>query len=339
MIFINIDCPARCNTSFRNQTDKEHHKGVSILETIPNFDMVTGFVLDYMHLVLLGVVRKILNWLKSGPIVREPSVRLQHSKLLVVSDRLKHVSKFFPVEFARKPRSIFLLAFWKATEFRTFLLYSGPIVLLHIIRDDLHVHFLKLHVAMKILLHPDTCEKFNGFASGLLNEFVDDCPDLYGNEFMSYNVHGLIHLRNDAALHSHLDRVSAFPFEDFLGNLKKLLRKPNAKLKQVVHRYFEREKHGISEKPTEISLTPLFQSNHVHYDVPMLPNVRGTQYNEIFISGFKLTISQPNNYMILNDRKVVVIKNFVRTFENEDFVLGFFFQSQKTCIPFPFPIT
>ena len=179
---------------------------------------------------------------------------------------------------------------------------------------------------MRILLHPDTCKQFNVFATGLLEEFVIDCPGLDGYDFMSYNVHGLIHLPSDALLHGHLDRVSAFPFEDFLGNLKKMIRKPNAKLKQVVHRYIEREKHGISEKPTEISFIPVFQSKHEHSDGPMLPNVSGIHYTEMQISGFRFTISQPNNYMILNDRKVVVVKNFVRTHDNEDFVLGSFFQ-------------
>lgn len=40
----------RNNASFRQRTQEEYHTGTSILETIPNFDMVQSFPLDPMHL-------------------------------------------------------------------------------------------------------------------------------------------------------------------------------------------------------------------------------------------------------------------------------------------------
>ncbi|KAF2897930.1 hypothetical protein ILUMI_08245, partial [Ignelater luminosus] len=39
----------------------DHHSGTSILELIPNLDMIKDIPLDYMHLICLGVMRKLLN--------------------------------------------------------------------------------------------------------------------------------------------------------------------------------------------------------------------------------------------------------------------------------------
>lgn len=40
---------------------------------------------------------------------------------------------------------------WKATEFREFLLYTGPVVLRSVVSEEFYGHFLILHVAMSIL--------------------------------------------------------------------------------------------------------------------------------------------------------------------------------------------
>lgn len=51
----------RTNDSFRNQSNHQHHIGVSPLLNInPHIDMINDFVLDSMHLVYLGIVKKYL---------------------------------------------------------------------------------------------------------------------------------------------------------------------------------------------------------------------------------------------------------------------------------------
>lgn len=74
--------------------------------------------LDNMHLVCLGVVKRIyLMWMK-GPL----TCRLGFRSLQQISDRLVDLKCYIPSEFARKPRSLFEVLHWKATEFRQFLL-------------------------------------------------------------------------------------------------------------------------------------------------------------------------------------------------------------------------
>lgn len=71
-----IRCPpTRTHQNYLVQSQEEHHVGnTSLLATLPMFDVVTTFSLDYMHLVCLGTVRKlIMLWIK-GPIgIRHPS--------------------------------------------------------------------------------------------------------------------------------------------------------------------------------------------------------------------------------------------------------------------------
>ena len=50
---------------------------------------------------------------------------------------------------------------WKATEFRFFLLYCGPLVMKGLLTNNQYSHFLNLHVALKnSLFYPDVFEIF-----------------------------------------------------------------------------------------------------------------------------------------------------------------------------------
>ncbi len=69
---------------------------------------------------------------------------------------------------------------------------------------------------------------------------------LYGEDQYVYNVHGLVHLANDASRFGVLDDYSAFVFESFLGTLKRLIRKPNFPLQQVMRRWLNG--HEVSMK-------------------------------------------------------------------------------------------
>lgn len=66
----------RTNEDFRNQTDEHHHIGETILTQISGLDLISTVPLDYMHLVLLGVVKKLLvgTWINGKPPNKLPSV-------------------------------------------------------------------------------------------------------------------------------------------------------------------------------------------------------------------------------------------------------------------------
>lgn len=86
---------------------------------------VTGFPLDYMHLVCLGVTRRMLLHLMQGP----KKCRLSQQLITIMSTSLEGLSNSLPSEFARQPRSLTLIDRWKATGFRGYILYTSIIVL------------------------------------------------------------------------------------------------------------------------------------------------------------------------------------------------------------------
>ena len=211
-----------------------HQTGQSPL--IGVIDCVTGFVLDYMHLVCLGVMRRMVTYWKKG--VGTPA-RLSPSLLRVLSERLDLLRGKLPSDIARQPRAISHSDRWKATEFRTLMLYTGPVVLEGILSNQHYRHFCLLSLAMNILLEKnDEVRKYYlNYARELLALFVSQCHMLYGASFISYNIHSLLHLADDCVNHNcSLDDLSAFPYENMLGALKSLVRSPNNPVAQVVKR-------------------------------------------------------------------------------------------------------
>ena len=149
LVFTETNACLRTNESFNQMTDDDHHHIASPLTEL-NFGLVTQCPLDYMHLVCLDVVRKnVFLWLY-GP----TKTKLQSTLISQISSRLVSVKPHKPKIFARKPRSLLEAKMWKATKFRKFLLYTGPVVLHDKLKSALYRNFLLLLVCMRVLLAP-----------------------------------------------------------------------------------------------------------------------------------------------------------------------------------------
>jgi len=77
-------------------------------------------------------------------------------------------------------------------------------------------------------------------ARQLLDSFVEHFESIYGRHLISHNIHGLLHLCDDYAKFGPLDQCSTFPFENYMGVLKNMIRKPHKPLEQIVNRYNEK---------------------------------------------------------------------------------------------------
>ena len=126
----------------------EHHLQPSQLRQLP-IGMVSQFPLDYMHLVCLGVLKRFIwLWMK-GPLNNNCRIGIQVVRQ--ISDSLLGPKNHLTREFSRKVRSMFEVDRWKATEFRQFLLYIGPVILKNQLSSAMHKHFLLLSVGTCIL--------------------------------------------------------------------------------------------------------------------------------------------------------------------------------------------
>lgn len=244
--FPETNAPPRTDDNFRSMIDDDHHKGPSPLLGM-DFKMVTQFPIDYMHCTCLGVMKRMIwMWIK-GPLQN----RFGHRIISRMSADLVDLRQFIPSEFARKPRPLEDFERWKATEFRQFLLYTGLIVIKKNLHKNLYQNFLLFSVSMHILLNEHLSKRYCDYVHDLMIAFVQHFGQIYGEEWLVYNVHGLIHLANDAREFGSLDNISAFPFENFLKDLKKMVRKPSFMLSQVVRRLSE--KQNIPLKCSKIS--------------------------------------------------------------------------------------
>ncbi|KAJ8968786.1 hypothetical protein NQ314_002093 [Rhamnusium bicolor] len=161
-----------------------------------------------------------------------------------ISSRLVKLRSHIPSEFVRKSRQISECKRYKATEFRTFLLYTGPVVLKNILSIRHYTNFILLSVATSILLNNNLALDISwlDYAENLLTLFVSNSKNIYGCGFISHNIHNLLHLVECVKKFGDLDNFSAFPFENFMQQILRKIRKSDKPLQQVIRRIGNRTK-------------------------------------------------------------------------------------------------
>ena len=97
------------------------------------------------------------------------------------------------MNFACQPRSLEELKLWKATEFRQFLLYTGPVDLKDVVNNKIYVHAFSPASSQ----HKTKDLTNIAYAKNLLTFFVQKAPEFYGKKILVYNVHNLISLHQD----------------------------------------------------------------------------------------------------------------------------------------------
>ena len=217
--------PARSDASVKEAALKSHEqllnnkssatvdgvKGISLLMGLKYFDTVKGTGIDYMHGTLLGVQKLLLNlWLSQ-----------RHSKEAFsifknLDDVEKRISQLKPPSnIKRAPRSIQeTLKYWKASEFRAFLLYYGVPVLNNILPSHLFQHYILLVQATFLLLKDGITEADFQEAETCLIQFVQLFQCFYGLCFATLNLHQLLHLVDDCRELGPLYTHDCFSYED-----------------------------------------------------------------------------------------------------------------------------
>ncbi|XP_035716608.1 uncharacterized protein LOC118439418 isoform X1 [Folsomia candida] len=263
VIFPDLSAPVRTDDEFLQQLDINHHSGNSPFARI-DFPLVSCVPIDYMHCICLGVVRKLLRcWIKG----RIP-YKLPPSSVLKLNESLFNLRTSCPNNFSRKPRTAKDVDMWKATEFRSFLLYTGPAVLKSVLPKSKYHHFLLLSIATSILISEKAQNvEWNEYANKLFRLFVSKISDLYSENFLVYNVHCLIHIAADAMNYGRLDNFSAYDFENNIQFIKRTLRSPYKPFEQCISRLKEKEHLKLSAKPISPSCQSKFSKGNNCYKI------------------------------------------------------------------------
>ncbi len=288
VMLTNLAAKERTDLSFRIKSNAQHHTGDSPLLVL-SFGLVTQIPLDYMHLLCLGVMRKLLNTWISGPL----SQRLGNRAINQISENLLRLRVFIPREFARKTRSLRELDRFKATELRLILLYVGLVVFQKAIPKKQYEHFCLLCCATHILIGRNAAVlDWNALAEKLLVKFVEIAKEVYGSKFIIYNVHSVIHLAKDALKFGPLDNFSAFPYESYMQKLKQMLRSKSNHIQQVARRVYEREE-WVVEAAKFVSMNKRLVLNE---------RIKSYTYNGVYIS-----VESGNNCFVLDDNSIILV--------------------------------
>lgn len=330
MILNQLTALKRTNISFRQQSDEEHHVGISPLVEL-NIHMIKDFPIDYMHNICLGVMKKLLKYWVGGNL----NVRLPSAATNAISNKLKIFKNFAPSEINRKPRPLSELSHFKATEFRTFLLYTGIVALKDNIDLGLYNNFLLFHTAIILLITNDNSSSTNSdVAAKLLIKFIKHGEQLYGKHFVIYNVHILSHLPKDSLRYGGLDEFSAFPFENYLGQLKTMLKSSTKPLQQICRRLYEQESGLLN-----ISSSSGKNNKYVLCDGTVPETHPYKECKKIYLDGYVLSSYSYSNSdcFCFAQNKIIKIKCLLlETCSEEITIYGQYFQDISSFYEYPF---
>ncbi|KAL7290563.1 hypothetical protein TKK_0015330 [Trichogramma kaykai] len=179
--------------------------------------------------------------------------------------------------------------------------------------DIMHLVYLGLtvkHLEAWILCRNDVTEEQLLTAENCLKAYVKFGPNLYTLPFVSYNVHAVQHLADDARLCGNLESVSDFVYENNMPFFKKNIRNHLKPLQQFANRL--REKQGIQHKQSIISSSNILKLSIEHKEGPVPLWLEAYSYKQ-----FKNC--ERENIFLVNDEVIVAVKKFGTTkdvFEN-----------------------
>ncbi|CAN7946131.1 unnamed protein product [Ixodes hexagonus] len=220
-----------------------------------------------MHCVLLGVTRQITELLIASSnsecqfYIGRPAV------LSVVNQRLLKIKP--PHCVTRLPRSLHERAFWKASEWRLWLLYYCLACTLEVLPSRFWRHFSRLAEAVHLLLRTEISPSQINRAETLLKKFVEQVPRLYGETAMTFNVHQLLHLANTVRRVGPLWANSAFTFEAGNGRLLRHVTAAKGVPVQVIERTVMAQElssvlsHQLLPQGTKIFCTKMLGYGHI----------------------------------------------------------------------------
>ena len=179
-----------------------------MLSKICYFDLINGFVPDFLHCALLGIARQLVSLGFDSANHEYPWYIGEPSKQAIYDEHVKNI--FVPKEVRRLPKSITARDHWKGNEYKTFVLYYSLITLQGTLPQKYLSHYYLFVWSLHMLL--SACISVHDLArvKAALDLFVVQMEELYGVEHCTFNVHQLSHLAKSTQMCEPLWAVSTF---------------------------------------------------------------------------------------------------------------------------------
>lgn len=279
---------------------------------------------DALHLIDLGITKRFLVGWKNGT-MNNNNARWSASEIKAISQFL--VKTKLPKELNKRPlRGLDDLAFWKGSEYRSFLLYASIVVVKEFFKEHAEIfnHFLHFFCAIVICIRPNQSRPTYEIAKKLLNHFLNGVKLLYGNTMFSSNMHSVSHLVDDVIHLGPLETFHAYPFESKLFDLKRLIRTGNLPLQQVARRICEIHQNlanstNLSTESSSTENKPICKKEYSNQSQFPLILKRFLQknrtcevYSYVEFDDFCLNTDRDPDKWILAHNKVIIIDYIIK---------------------------
>lgn len=222
------------NSESSQKQPTEGIKGVSCMIGFKHFDLIDGFSIDYMHCVLLGTTKKLMNfWLE--PCYSGKDFHINKKGVAILIKRIMSIKPTSNI--TRKPRSLDDRAKFKANEYRSLLLYYLRYCLSGLLPTKYVKHFHILSASTYILLKTSVTNEEIAKAETMLSNFADEFEVLYGIDAVTMNLHLLRHIPNAVRNSGPLWAQSLFGFECMNGVLAKSVNGNNRIIEEMANKH------------------------------------------------------------------------------------------------------
>ncbi|XP_058128451.1 uncharacterized protein LOC131270714 [Anopheles coustani] len=288
--FVGVNDPLpRTDAAFREGAYELHYKVRSPLLDLQGFNIVEDVIVgDRLHLIDLGVMRKLLYGWAYGKWGAE---KWSEGTYGVISDHLTRIN--LPSEIHRKFRTLDDLKHWKGSEYASFLHYGSVVILNEKISPVAYEHFMLLYCAVT-LLSSSVYQCYWDEANEMLKKFVSDYKVVYGDGYVSSNIHNLLHVADEVQRLGPLHSLNAYPFENELQHMKKLLRNGRSNLEQFINRLSELDSFNIPKQlmsPANVFLKENQNNVNRRLNTPGIPgggNGKNRRFT-LYVRDFMLT--------------------------------------------------
>lgn len=257
--------------------------------------------------------RLLYGW--RGGTFRRSDTKWETERTNKISEYLKNECHM-PTEFHRKVRGLDILAHWKGTEYRTFLHYIGIVVLKDHLSHDAYEHFLLLFCAVTICTSKQYF-KILSVARNMLLQFIEIFAEIYGEHHINSNMHNLAHIVDEVERFGELESFSAYPFENQLGKMKRLLRNGYRPLAQIAKRMTEDSRCTMdSDEIYKAEKKDMVLSKRVKvWEVPdhLKSSIEANSlfYGKIEMKEFSLGTDPANCWFLTTKNEIVCVTNII----------------------------
>jgi len=145
-------------------------------------------------------------------------------------------------------------------------------------------------------------------------------------------MHNLLHIVDDVNNYGRLDNFSTFCFENYMIQIKKMIRKDDKPLQQIARRLKESDMI-LKDKLFITNNNPLFCNQHL--DGPLIDNSNNIQYRKVIFKEFTIACDGKNNYVRLKRREFVCVENIVYYNDTKICIIGKQFERRRDLYTLP----